>query len=670
MLAIDKRIKKLREQLQEHNYQYYVMDNPIISDAEYDRLFRELQKLESEYPQFISPDSPTQRVGAKSLKSFSEVKHQIPMLSLENCFNEKELIAFDKRIKQRLEVNTDIEYCCEPKMDGLAVSILYQKGVLKQAATRGDGEVGEDITQNVRTIAAIPLRLHGENFPDVLEVRGEVYISKQGFEKLNAYAIKHDEKIFANPRNAAAGSLRQLDPKITASRPLEIFCYGVGVVSEKLPKLHSELLEDLRRWGLRINPEVNVVKGIEACSDYYKKLEKKREGLSYEIDGVVFKVNHLKLQEQLGFVSRAPRWAIAYKFPAQEETTKVLAIEFQVGRTGVLTPVARLKPVSVSGVTVSNATLHNLDEAWRKDVRIGDTVIVRRAGDVIPEVVAVVSKLRPHGAKPVTLPTHCPICHSEVIKPTGEVAALCTGGLYCQAQVMQSIIHFASRRAMNIEGLGDKIVELFLTQKLIHDVSDIYNLKADEIAALERMGEKSAENLINAIEKSKKATLPRFLYALGIHQVGEATALNLANYFGSLEKIMHADEEKLQGVVDIGPIVAAEIAGFFRQKHNRDLIEKLRRLGVHWKEGSAKKISKVLEGKTFVITGTLSSMSRDEAKEKLQALGAKVSGSVSSKTSYVVVGEDPGSKYTKAQELGVKILDEDEFLRLISVSAL
>lgn len=662
---VAQQINELRDQINDHNYRYYILDNPVISDAEYDRLFRALQQLESAHPTLITADSPTQRVGATPLKEFAQIKHHIPMLSLDNAFNETELIAFDKRVRQRLGTDNIIEYVCEPKMDGIAVSILYEKGVLVSAATRGDGYVGEDITQNVRTVATVPLRLHGEDCPNVLEVRGEIYMPLAGFKALNERALKQQEKIFANPRNAAAGSLRQLDPKITAARPLELFCYGVGQVSEKFPATHLEILQRLTHLGLRVNPHIKLAEGVEACLSYYKKISELREKLPYEIDGVVYKVNSIQAQEILGFVSRAPRWAIAHKFPAQEQTTEVLDIEFQVGRTGVLTPVARLQPVFVGGATVSNATLHNFEEAWRKDIRVGDTVIVRRAGDVIPEVVGTIIEKRPANTHPIKIPQHCPVCHAEIIKPEGETAARCTGGLFCSAQLREAILHFASRRAMNIEGLGDKIVELLLTEKLIQDVTNIYTLKAEEVAALERMGEKSAENLLHAISVSKATTLPRFLYALGIREVGEATALTLAEHFGTLEKIMAADETQLQQVADIGPIVAAHITGFFRQQHNRELIYKLQKLGVHWPEQITKKKSRALSGQTFVLTGALSSMSREEAKAKLQALGAKVSGSVSAKTAYVVAGVDPGSKYTKAETLGVKILDEEQFLDLL-----
>ena len=663
-IIIDK-IEKLREKLNEHNYRYYVLDDPSITDAEYDRLFRQLQELEASNPELITSDSPTQRVGAAPLKKFAEIKHVVPMLSLDNAFTEEDLLAFDKRIKQRLDNPHEIEYSCEPKMDGVAMSLIYEKGYLVKAATRGDGFVGEDVTLNVRTIKSIPLRLHGKNYPKILEVRGEIYMPKKGFDALNAHARKNDEKTFANPRNAAAGSLRQLDPKITASRTLEMFCYGVGQVSEKLAANHSEQMQQLQEWGIRVNPESKVVKGVEGCLAYYNSIAKKREKLSYEIDGVVYKVNSIRLQEELGFVSRAPRWAIAHKFPAHEEMTEVLGIEFQVGRTGVLTPVARLQPVFVSGVTVSNATLHNLDDAWRKDVRVGDTVIIRRAGDVIPEVVSVVKDKRTRNTQAIALPKKCPVCHSEVIKPEGEVSAICTGGLYCQAQVRESILHFASRRAMNIEGLGDRLVELFLAQGLIKNIADIYQLKKEDIAAQERLGEKSAENLIAAIEQSKATTLPRFLYGLGIPQVGETTALNLANHFGDLEKIMQSPEEELQQVQDIGPVVAAETAAFFRQKHNRELINKLQKLGVHWPTIQISKKSQTLAGQTFVLTGTLASLTRDEAKERLQSLGAKVSGSVSKKTSYVVAGSEPGSKLADAEKLGVKIIEEKEFLELL-----
>jgi len=663
-----KQIQQLRQQIDEHNYQYYVLDNPSIPDIEYDRLFKQLQELEAKHPEYITSASPTQRVGAAPLKEFSPVQHEIPMLSLENAFTEADVMAFDKRIRQRLDTEKPIEYTCEPKVDGVAVSLRYEQGILIRAATRGDGMTGEDITQNVRTIASVPLRLRGENHPIVLEVRGEIYMPLKSFNAYNAAALKKGEKEFANPRNATAGSLRQLDPRITAKRPLALFCYAVGVVTGgELSDRHSEILIQLQQWGFPVNPEIRMEMGIENCLQYFSAMSEKRDSLAYEIDGAVYKVNSLALQRELGFVSRAPRWALAQKFPAREEMTRVEAIEFQVGRTGALTPVARLEPVFVGGVTVSNATLHNVEEMWRKDVRVGDTVIVRRAGDVIPDIVSVIMAKRPLHTHSVELPRHCPICHSEVIKPEGEVVARCTGGLYCQAQLKETIKHMASRRALDVDGLGDKIVEQLVEVGLVHDIADVYLLDKAQLSSLERMGDKSAENLLSALAVSKNTTLQRFIYGLGIREVGEATALALANHFGHLEKIMLTDEETLQQVPDIGPIVAANIAGFFRQKHNRELIEKLQKLGLHWQEKTPiSREHQPLAGQTFVLTGAMETLTRDEAKEKLQALGAKVSGSVSAKTSYVVVGADAGSKLTKAQELGIKILTEQDLLRLLS----
>jgi DNA ligase (NAD+) len=590
------------------------------------------------------------------------------MLSLNNAFSDEEVYAFNQRIRQRFNLKKDLAYLCETKLDGVAVSLLYENGLLKQAATRGDGSVGEDITQNIRTIQQVPLKLRGTDCPKLLEVRGEVFLPKAGFENLNKRAAKLGQKVFMNPRNAAAGSLRQLDPKITASRLLEIYFFSIGMVSDdvKLPKTHLDLLKLLQKWGLRISPEIRLAKNIKDCLSYYQKMVERRDTLSYEIDGVVYKVNDLEMQKQLGYVSRAPRWAIAHKFPAQEELTTVNDIVFTVGRTGALTPLARLEPVFVGGVTVSNATLHNLDEAWRKDVRVGDTVVIRRAGDVIPEVVSVVMDRRPRGTHPVKVPTHCPVCHSEAIKPEGEVVVRCTGGLYCRAQQRGAILHFASRRAMDIDGLGEKIVDQLLETGLIHNVADLYKLQEVQLSSLERMGKKSAQNLLKAIEKSKQTTLFRFLYALGIPDVGETTAHNLATHFGFLSKIMETDEDKLQEVADIGPILAAHISGFFRQEHNLKIIKALQKMGVSWAEEAPKKKIMALANQTFVITGTLESMSREEAKDLLQSLGAKVSNSVSSKTSYVVVGADPGSKLAKAQELDIPILNEQDFLKLLA----
>lgn len=662
---IEEQILRLREQINDHNYRYYVLDDPKISDAAYDQLFQQLKKLEIENPQFISTDSPTQRVGVKPQKVFSEVQHLVPMLSLENAFNEEDIFAFDRRIHERLNLSGPIEYTCEPKLDGLAVTLIYEKGILIRAATRGDGETGEDITENIRTISSVPLHLRGNDYPDILEVRGEVYMSKKGFAELNARAEKLGEKVFVNPRNAAAGSLRQLDPRITASRPLDIFYYGMGrIEGGSLPETQYDMLNNFKKWGLRINPETKCVKNIEGCLTYYLHLSEKRTKLPYEIDGIVYKVNSIEQQRKLGFVSRAPRWAIAHKFPAEEVLTTVEAVEFQVGRTGALTPVARLHPVFVSGVTVSNATLHNMDEVRRKDVHIGDTVIVRRAGDVIPEIVSAIKEQRPRDAKKIYLPKKCPVCHSHVEHIEGEAVARCSGGLFCPAQRKEAIKHFASRRALDIEGLGDKLVDQLVEQHLIENVADLYSLTLDQLSNLERMAEKSAQNLLDALEHSKKTTLARFLYSLGIREVGEATAKQLAQHYGDLEKIMHADEESLQTVSDIGPVVAKHIASFFQENHNRIAIEKLLHAGIHWEK--VKTVSNMpFAGKTFVLTGTLQTLSRDEAKEKLENLGAKVAGSVSSKTSYVVVGADAGSKLKKAQELGVPVLEEEEFLKLI-----
>ena len=588
------------------------------------------------------------------------------MLSLANAFDDDEVHGFDRRVRERLGVDS-VNYFAEPKLDGLAVSVRYEDGLLVQAATRGDGTTGEDITQNIRTIATIPLHLLGKHIPPLLEVRGEVLMSKAGFEELNARQRKHDEKIFANPRNAAAGSLRQLDPHVTASRPLEFYSYGLGEVRGiDMPDTHGEVLALIRTWGLRINGDIAEVKGVEGCLAYYQKIMQRREQLPYEIDGVVYKVNQLAQQEALGYVSRAPRWAVAHKFPAQEEMTTLLAIDVQVGRTGAITPVARLEPVFVGGVTVSNATLHNEDEIERLNVRIGDTVIVRRAGDVIPEIVSVVHSKRPKGARRFRMPKHCPVCNSEIVRLEGEAVARCTGGLFCGAQRRESIKHFASRRAMDIEGLGDKLVDQLDESGLINDVADLYRLKLSDLVGLERMGEKSAENLLAALEKSKRTTLARFLFALGIRLVGEATARTLAEHFVSLEKLQAADIDALQEVEDVGPAVAESIRAFFHERHNVAVIRKLRASGVEWPAPKpAKKASQALAGKTFVLTGTLSGMTRDEAKAALQARGAKVTGSVSKNTDYVVAGENPGSKMDKAEQLGVEILDEAALKKML-----
>ncbi len=663
-------IQELRDQINHHNYLYYVLDEPSLPDAEYDRLMRELQALESDHPDLVTSDSPTQRVGGAPLSGFTEVQHERPMLSLDNAMNAEEFAAFDQRVRDRLKSSEEIEYACEPKLDGLAISLLYIDGLLERAATRGDGETGEDVTQNVRTIKNIPLRLIGDDVPERIEIRGEVYMPKGGFEAYNERAREQGEKVFANPRNAAAGSLRQLDSSITAKRPLEFCAYSLGVVSEEytLPETHSATLEQIQQWGLRINEEMRVVTGRENAEKFFAGLGEKRLSLGYEIDGTVFKVNSLALQNKLGFVARAPRWAIAYKFPAVEELTELLGVDFQVGRTGALTPVARLKPVHVAGVTVSNATLHNMDEIARLGVKIGDTVIIRRAGDVIPQVVSVVEERRPDTVIDIEMPDACPVCESHVEKVEGEAVARCTGGLVCSAQRKEAIKHFASRKAMDVEGLGDKLIEQMVEAGLIDTLDDLFHLSVDEIAGLERMAEKSAQNVLNALEKSKQTTLARFIYALGIREVGVVTANNLAGYFGFLDRIMAATHEQLIAVDDIGDIVAAHIVNFFAEEHNRSVIEQLQKAGIYWeeKEPVSSAEDAPLSGKTAVITGTLSDMTRDDAKEALEALGAKVTGSVSAKTDFLVAGDKAGSKLAKAQKLEVKVYDEAAFKELLN----
>jgi DNA ligase (NAD+) len=661
------RAKALRAELDHHNYRYHVLDDPEIPDADYDRLLKELQALERQYPELVSPDSSTQRVGAAPVAEFGEVRHDVPMLSLDNAFTAEDLAAFDTRVRDRLETATSIEYYAEPKLDGLAINLRYVDGLLVQAATRGDGTTGEDVTHNVRTIHAIPLKLTGQA-PHILDVRGEVFMPVKGFKAMNARALERGEKVFANPRNAAAGTLRQLDPRITASRPLDMFCYGWGAVEGwSLPERHSDVIACLRDWGLRISPEARVLGGVEGCLEYYADIGARRTSLPYEIDGVVYKVNRLRLQRELGFVSRAPRWAIAHKFPAHEETTTVRDVEFQVGRTGALTPVARLEPVVVSGVTVSNATLHNMDELERKDVRIGDRVVVRRAGDVIPEIVKVIVERRPGDARIVRLPSHCPVCGSDVERVDGEAVARCTGGLVCAAQRKESLLHFASRRAMDIEGLGSKLVDQLVDLNLVQSPADLYALQVANLAALDRMAEKSAQNVVDALTRSKSTTLGRFLFALGIRDVGEATAIALAQYFGNLDRLVAASSDEIQQVPDVGPVVAAHVHAFFAEPRNRDVVAALIARGVHWPEQAPKAgpAEGPLSGKTFVITGTLAALSRDDARDRIVALGGKVSGSVSKKTSFVVVGADPGSKAQKAEELGVQVLDENAFLALI-----
>ncbi len=663
---ISKRANELRAEINDHNYRYYVLDAPVISDAQYDKLLRELQNIEQQHPELITPDSPTQRVGAAPAKEFGEVRHKVPMTSMDNAFDDTELQEWDARVRKGLGTDEDIQYTAEPKFDGTSISLRYENGVLVSAGTRGDGTTGEDVTQNVRTIRSVPLRLHGQGWPKVLEVRGEIVFPKLAFEKLNAEQLRQGGKIFANPRNAAAGSLRQLDSRITAARPLSFFPWGVGEVDGGVvPERYSGLVAKLRDWGFRVTDLFRPVQGATGCLGYYADIGARRAQLPFEIDGVVYKVDDLAARARLGYTARAPRWAIAHKFPAQEENSVIEEIQVSVGRTGVLTPVAVLKPVHVGGVTVTHATLHNQDEVERKDVRIGDTVIVRRAGDVIPEVVGVIPEKRPAGTTKWQMPETCPECSSEVVREEGAAAHRCMGGLYCPAQRIGALLHFASRRALDIEGLGDKLVEQLVGTGMVSTVADLYQLKKEALAELERMGEKSAQNLVEQIARSKSTTLPRLLHALGIPQVGEATALALARYFGDLDPILAATEEQLQEVEGIGPNVAHEIASFFHQPHNREVIDQLRAAGVHWEKLVVNRQAQPLAGKTFVLTGTLASLTRDEAKEKLTALGARVAGSVSRKTDYVVVGEDPGSKADKARELGVVLLEEPDFLRLL-----
>ena len=673
-MSLDKatraRAETLRRQIAQHNYQYYVLDDPQIPDSEYDRLFRELQALEAEYPALVTPDSPTQRVGGTPLAAFDEVVHRVPMLSLENALTADAMVEFDRRVRRRLDRDAEMTYAAEPKLDGLAISLRYKDGRLLQGATRGDGTRGEDVTQNLRTIAAIPLKLRGRSWPRVLEVRGEVFMPKRGFEALNRRQREQGAKTFANPRNAAAGSLRQLDPKVTAMRPLMMFCYGLGEVeAHPMTASHSDNMALLRDWGLPISPELQVLSGLDACLAYFSAMAARRDTLPYDIDGVVFKVNSIADQEALGFVSRAPRWAIAQKFPAQEALTEIEAVEFQVGRTGAVTPVARLKPVSVGGVTVSNATLHNMDEVERKDVRVGDTVYVRRAGDVIPEIVRVLPERRPADAAPVVMPGHCPVCGSAIERIEGEAVARCSGGLYCAAQRKESVRHFAGRRAMDIDGLGEKLIDQLIDQEMISDPADLFGLSVDALAGLQRMAQKSARNLVAALGNARKTTLARFLFALGIREVGEATAQALARQFGGLDAIAAATEEALQQTPDVGPIVARHVHTSFRQPHNQEVIAKLRDAGVAWPETkpAAAAGQLPLSGKTFVLTGTLSEP-RAQVTERLQALGAKVTGSVSKKTDYLVAGEEAGSKLGKAESLGVAVLDERRLRELVDAA--
>ncbi len=664
--TVRREMAALIEEIERHNYHYYVKDEPLVPDAEYDRLLRRLETLESEHPELASEDSPTRRVGARADEGFREVVHELPMLSLANAFSAEEVAEFDERVRRRLECD-EVEYIAEPKLDGLAVSLLYEHGRLVRGATRGDGRSGEDVTANTRVIRAIPLKLHGENPPARLEVRGEVLMTQEGFSALNRRQDESGGKRYANPRNAAAGSLRQLDPAITATRPLTFFAYGIGVHDGlELPASQAAVLDLLAELGLRGNPERRVVQGLDGLLAAYEALQGRRDSLPYEIDGVVYKVNALDLQGRLGFVSRAPRWALAHKFPAQEELTTVEAIEVQVGRTGAITPVARLAPVFVGGVTVSNATLHNQAEIERLDVRVGDTVIVRRAGDVIPEVVSVLHDRRPDDSQAYRFPIRCPVCDSDVVLDEGGVIARCSGGLFCPAQVKETIRHFASRRAMDIEGLGAKLVDQLVEANLVRTVADIYRLDREQLVGLERMGEKSADNLLAGIDASRETTLPRFLFALGIPQIGETTAGQLASHFGGLEEIRAADQAALEEVPDIGPVVAHNVVEFFAQEHNREVIDGLvKEAGLHWPVVERVAADARFKGKTFVLTGSLDGMSRTEARERLVALGAKVSSSVSGKTDYVVAGAEPGSKLDKAERLGVAVLDETAFKALI-----
>ncbi len=661
---IQTRVEELRVVINDHNYQYYVLDEPQVPDSEYDRLLRELISLEKEHPELITEDSPSQRVGSKPDSGFAEITHEIPMLSLDNAMEEGEFIAFNKRVIDKLRLTKDVQFLCEPKLDGLAVSLRYENGFLVQAATRGDGSVGENITLNIRTIQSIPLKLRTDNPPALLEARGEVFMPLDVFDKLNQEAKEQARKVFANPRNAAAGSLRQLDPSITAKRKLAFYAYSMGVVSDDfvLAESHLGRLKQLQQLGFPITSELVSANGSDEVIKTFESMQNKRASLPFEIDGMVVKVNSIAQQEELGFVSRAPRWAIAMKFPAQEEMTQLLDVDFQVGRTGALTPVARLEPVFVGGVTVSNATLHNMDEVERLGIKIGDTVIIRRAGDVIPQVVSVIESRRPNTAKSIPYPTTCPVCDSKAVKAEGEAVIRCSGGLICEAQRTQAIKHFASRKAMDIDGLGDKLVDIFVELKLINRISDLFKLKHEQIANLERMGDKSAQNLIDAILASKETTLAKFVYSLGIREVGEVTAKNLANHFRSLEALLAADKEILESVDDVGPIVAQNIVDFFASEINQKEVNALIESGINWPAIELKSDADLpLKGKTFVITGTLHSIKRSEAKLLLEEKGAKVSGSVSKNTDVLIAGEKAGSKLKKAQDLGIKILDESYF---------
>ncbi|CQJ67072.1 NAD-dependent DNA ligase LigA [Yersinia intermedia] len=668
MESIIQQINQLRTSLRHHEHLYHVLDAPEIPDAEYDRLMQQLRSLEAQHPELITHDSPTQRVGAAPLDAFEQVRHEVPMLSLDNVFDEDSYLAFDKRVHDRLKRAEPLTFCCELKLDGLAVSLLYENGELVRAATRGDGTTGENITANVRTIRAIPLRLHGENIPQRVEVRGEVFMPQAGFEQLNEEARRKGGKIFANPRNAAAGSLRQLDPRITAKRPLMFFCYGVGLLDGgDLPRSHIQRLMQFKAWGLPVSNRVKLCTGSDEVIAFYRQVEQDRASLGFDIDGVVIKVDSLDLQEQLGFVARAPRWATAFKFQAQEQITQVRDVEFQVGRTGAITPVARLEPVQVAGVIVSNATLHNADEIERLGIRIGDTVIIRRAGDVIPQVVGVVMEQRPQDTKEIVFPEHCPVCGSDIERVEGEAVARCTGGLFCAAQRKEALKHFVSRRALDVDGMGDKIIEQLVEKQYVENPADLFELTAGKLTGLDRMGPKSAQNLIAALEKAKQTTFARFLYALGIREVGEATAANLAAHFCNLDNLRAADIDALKSVPDVGVVVARHVRNFLSEEHNQKVIAALEKV-ISWPEPQqiiAEEIDSPFAGKTVVLTGSLTILSRDEAKDRLAALGAKVSGSVSKKTDLVIAGEAAGSKLAKAQELGITVIDEAEMIRLL-----
>lgn len=670
---VTEQITALRNLIRHHEYCYYVLDAPEIPDVEYDKLIKQLQNLEHNHPELITSDSPTQRVGGTPLSQFDSVKHELPMLSLDNVFDELSFNAFNKRVKDRLHLTSSqsVEYCCELKLDGLAVSLLYENGRFVRAATRGDGTTGEDITSNVKTIRTIPLVLKGENIPTRLEVRGEVFMTHKGFAKLNADAEKRKERTFANPRNAAAGSLRQLDPKITAKRPLSFFCYGVGInEGATLPDNHYDRLMQFKAWGLPVSDKVQIRQGVQEALAYFHEIGVERMSLDFDIDGVVIKVNSIAQQQELGFVARAPRWATAFKFPAQEEVTQLKKVDFQVGRTGAITPVARLEPVSVAGVIVSNATLHNSDEIERLGIREGDYVTVRRAGDVIPQIVSVIQDRRPADTKEIIFPTHCPICGSLIVRDEGEAISRCAGGLICPAQRKEALKHFVSRRAMNVDGLGDRIIEQLVDKDYVKTPADLYKLTLPILCSLDKVGQKLASNLINALNQSKDTTLNRFIFALGIPNVGEVTAENLVNQFGNLTAIENASLEQLQTVSDVGEVIAESIIDFFQEPHNRDVIDQLTspEIGIHWPDVEVQPltIDSPFSGKTIVLTGTLSQLTRDEAKDKLKKLGAKVTGSVSKKTDLVIAGESAGSKLTKAEELGIKVIDEQEMLDLLN----